>query len=80
MKAPFAGVFRSLRGFNYRVWVAGAFVSNFVQRRADDRTGRLRLGHRRDRHRLGFTAAVSATRSAQSNLIQCGLANTCIQP
>src|SRR5262245_51702118 len=28
MKLPFAGVFRSLRGFNYRVWVAGAFVSN----------------------------------------------------
>jgi hypothetical protein len=26
MKAPFAGVFRPLRGFNYRVWVAGAYV------------------------------------------------------
>ena len=39
MKAPFAGVFRSLRGFNYRVWVAGAFVSNvgtWVQRTAQD--------------------------------------------
>jgi MFS family permease len=39
MKAPFAGVFRSLRGFNYRVWAAGAFVSNigtWVQRTAQD--------------------------------------------
>jgi MFS family permease len=39
MKAPFTGVFRSLRGFNYRVWAAGAFVSNvgtWVQRTAQD--------------------------------------------
>jgi hypothetical protein len=39
MKAPSEGVFRSLRGFNYRVWVAGAFVSNigtWVQRTAQD--------------------------------------------
>jgi MFS family permease len=39
MKAPVAGVFRSLRSFNYRVWVAGAFVSNigtWVQRTAQD--------------------------------------------
>ncbi len=39
MKAPVSGVFRSLRGFNYRVWVAGAFVSNigtWVQRTAQD--------------------------------------------
>ncbi len=39
MKAPVPGVFRSLRGFNYRVWVAGAFVSNvgtWVQRTAQD--------------------------------------------
>jgi len=28
MSVPGAGVFRSLRGFNYRVWAAGAFVSN----------------------------------------------------
>jgi MFS family permease len=37
MTAPFAGVFRSLRGFNYRVWVGGAFISNvgtWVQRTA----------------------------------------------
>lgn len=39
MKPRFAGVFRSLRGFNYRVWVAGAFVSNvgtWVQRTGQD--------------------------------------------
>lgn len=39
MKSPLAGVFRSLRGFNYRVWVVGAFVSNvgtWVQRTAQD--------------------------------------------
>jgi MFS family permease len=39
MKAPFVGVFRSLRGFNYRVWAGGAFVSNvgtWVQRTAQD--------------------------------------------
>jgi len=37
MKMAWAGVFRSLRGFNYRVWVAGTFVSNvgtWVQRTA----------------------------------------------
>ena len=39
MTTPFTGVFRSLRGFNYRVWTAGAFVSNvgtWVQRTAQD--------------------------------------------
>jgi MFS family permease len=39
MKAPSAGVFRSLRRFNYRIWAAGAFVSNvgtWVQRTAQD--------------------------------------------
>jgi len=39
MTAPFTGVFRSLRGFNYRVWTGGAFVSNigtWVQRTAQD--------------------------------------------
>jgi MFS family permease len=39
MTLPFAGVFRSLRRFNYRVWVVGAFVSNigtWVQRTAQD--------------------------------------------
>jgi MFS family permease len=39
VKTHFAGVFRSLRGFNYRVWAGGAFVSNvgtWVQRTAQD--------------------------------------------
>jgi len=39
MKTPFVGVFRSLRGFNYRIWAGGAFVSNigtWVQRTAQD--------------------------------------------
>jgi MFS family permease len=39
VKAPVSGVFRSLRSFNYRVWAAGAFVSNigtWVQRTAQD--------------------------------------------
>jgi MFS family permease len=39
VKAPAAGVFRSLRGFNYRLWAIGAFVSNvgtWVQRTAQD--------------------------------------------
>ncbi|MDR2711316.1 MAG: MFS transporter [Burkholderiales bacterium] len=37
MRPPTPGVFRSLRSFNYRVWAAGAFVSNigtWVQRTA----------------------------------------------
>ena len=39
MRFPLAGVFRSLRGYNYRVWAAGAFVSNigtWVQRTGQD--------------------------------------------
>lgn len=39
MTAPGSGVFRSLQGFNYRVWIAGSFVSNvgtWVQRTAQD--------------------------------------------
>lgn len=39
MTALFAGVFRSLRSYNYRVWIAGAFVSNvgtWVQHTAQD--------------------------------------------
>ncbi|MES2058339.1 MAG: MFS transporter [Pseudomonadota bacterium] len=39
MSIPAKGMFRSLRGFNYRVWVGGAFVSNvgtWVQRTAQD--------------------------------------------
>lgn len=39
MKTPSARIFRSLRGFNYRIWAGGAFVSNvgtWVQRTAQD--------------------------------------------
>ncbi|MCL2716105.1 MAG: MFS transporter [Alphaproteobacteria bacterium] len=39
MKATPAGLFRSLRGFNYRLWAGGALVSNigtWVQRTAQD--------------------------------------------
>ena len=39
MTAHAAGVFRSLRGVNYRLWITGAFVSNvgtWVQRTAQD--------------------------------------------
>lgn len=39
MSLPTKRLFRSLRGFNYRTWVAGAFVSNigtWVQRTAQD--------------------------------------------
>lgn len=39
MTAPASGIFRSLQGFNYRVWAGGAFISNvgtWVQRTAQD--------------------------------------------
>ncbi|WP_321785400.1 MFS transporter [Burkholderia pyrrocinia] len=39
MSVPAAGVFRSLRSFNYRVWAVGALVSNigtWIQRTAQD--------------------------------------------
>ena len=39
MSAPVTGTFRSLRGFNYRVWAGGAIVSNigtWMQRVAQD--------------------------------------------
>ena len=39
MKTPAWGTFRSLRSFNYRVWVGGAFVSDvgtWIQRTAQD--------------------------------------------
>ena len=68
MTAPLTGVFRSLRGFNYRVWAAGAFVSNvgtWMQRTAQDwlvftqLTASQRLGGRR-----GHGAAVRAAAAA----------------
>ncbi len=39
MSAPATGVFRSLRSYNYRIWIGGAFVSNigtWVQRTGQD--------------------------------------------
>ena len=39
MSDPIQGTFRSLRGFNYRVWAAGGIVSNigtWMQRIAQD--------------------------------------------
>ncbi|MBA5828219.1 MFS transporter, partial [Escherichia coli] len=39
MSVPAAGVFRSLRSFNYRVWALGSLVSNigtWIQRTAQD--------------------------------------------
>ncbi|MDI9682303.1 MFS transporter, partial [Burkholderia cenocepacia] len=39
MSVPAAGVFRSLRSFNYRVWAIGSLVSNigtWIQRTAQD--------------------------------------------
>ena len=39
MKNPMAGAFRALSSFNYRVWAAGALVSNigtWMQRIAQD--------------------------------------------
>jgi Transmembrane secretion effector len=58
MKAP--GVFRSLRGFNYRVWIAGAFVSNvgtWVQRTAQDWLVLTQLTHH-DASTLGLVMAL----------------------
>jgi MFS family permease len=60
MKAPGSGVFRSLRGFNYRVWIAGAFVSNvgtWVQRTAQDWLVLTQLTHH-DASALGLVMAL----------------------
>ena len=82
MTASGAGVFRSLRIFNYRVWAAGAFVSNvgtWVQRTAQDLAGAhrahpsQRLGGRR-----GDDAAVRA--AAPVVCRWSGLAGLLLQP
>jgi MFS family permease len=60
MKAHGSGVFRSLRGFNYRVWIAGAFVSNvgtWVQRTAQDWLVLTQLTHH-DASALGLVMAL----------------------
>jgi MFS family permease len=60
MKAPGSGVFRSLRGVNYRVWIAGAFVSDigtWVQRTAQDWLVLTKLTHH-DASALGLVMAL----------------------
>jgi MFS family permease len=60
VKAPISGVFRSLRSFNYRVWVAGAFVSNvgtWVQRTAQDWLVLTQLTHH-DASAIGLVMAL----------------------
>jgi len=55
-----AGLFRSLRRFNYRVWFAGAFVSNvgtWVQRTAQDWLVLTQLTHH-DASAVGFVMAL----------------------
>lgn len=60
MRLPPKGVFRSLRGFNYRVWVCGTFVSNigtWVQRTAQDWLVFTQLTHH-DASALGIVTAL----------------------
>ena len=60
MRVASAGIFRSLRGFNYRVWAGGAFVSNigtWVQRTAQDWLVYAQLTHR-DASALGVVMAL----------------------
>lgn len=60
MKARASGVFRSLRGFNYRLWAAGAFVSNvgtWVQGTAQDWLVFTELTHH-DASALGLVMAL----------------------
>ena len=63
MTASGAGVFRSLRIFNYRVWAVGALVSNvgtWMQRTAQDWLVLTELTHKRHRRRRRHGAAVRA--------------------
>lgn len=56
MTTPFGDTFRALRGFNYRLWAGGAFVSNigtWVQRTAQDWLVLTQLTHR-DASALGL--------------------------
>ena len=70
MSASATGIFRSLRSFNYRVWAAGAFVSNigtWMQRTAQDwlvltaAHASQRLGRR---HRHGAAVRTAAPAAA----------------
>ena len=60
MSVAASGIFRSLRSFNYRIWVAGAFVSNvgtWVQRTAQDWLVFTQLTHR-DASAVGLVMAL----------------------
>ncbi|MCW6530338.1 MFS transporter [Sphingomonas sp. MMSM20] len=60
MKARASNTFRSLRSFNYRVWVGGAFVSNvgtWVQRTAQDWLVLTQLTHH-DASAVGWVMAL----------------------
>jgi len=60
MTIPIGGTFRALRGFNYRLWAGGAFVSNigtWVQRTAQDWLVLTQLTHR-DASALGLVMAL----------------------
>jgi hypothetical protein len=60
MKTPAAHVFRAMRSFNYRVWTAGALVSNigtWMQRVAQDWLVLTQLTHH-DASALGFVMAL----------------------
>lgn len=60
MKARASSTFRSLRSFNYRIWIGGAFVSNvgtWVQRTAQDWLVLTQLTHR-DASAVGWVMAL----------------------
>ncbi len=60
MSASATAVFRSLRNFNYRLWIAGSFVSNvgtWVQRTAQDWMVLTQLTHR-NASAVGITMAL----------------------
>jgi MFS family permease len=60
VKTPRSGVFRAMRSFNYRVWTAGALVSNvgtWMQRVAQDWLVLTQLTHH-DASALGFVMAL----------------------
>lgn len=60
MKTLSSDMFRSLRSFNYRIWAAGAFVSNvgtWIQRTAQDWLVLTQLTHH-DASAVGVTMAL----------------------
>ncbi|NKJ00943.1 MFS transporter [Novosphingobium sp. SG707] len=68
MSEPAGGIFRSLRSFNYRLWVGGAFVSNlgtWVQRTAQDWLVLTVLTH----HSAGAVGIVTALQFAPQLLL-----------